>query len=75
MIKKILTIVLLALTLQSYSHANEKGKIIKQIEGEKIALETGRPRNPNTKRSEFNKQRIANIRELNEQLKNLGVKK
>ena len=75
MIKKIFIAILLVATFQSFSYASEKSEIIKQIEREKISLETGRPRDPNITRGKFNKQRIAKIRELNEQLKNLGVKK
>lgn len=77
MIKNIFTVILLVATSQSpsFSYANEKKEIVKQIEREKITLETGRPRDPNISRSEFNKQRILRIRELNEQLKKLEIKK
>ncbi|NDB57731.1 hypothetical protein EB001_04735 [bacterium] len=75
MIKKIFVAILLVIASQSLTHANEKGKIIKQIEGEKIALETGRPRNPNIKRGEFNKQRIAKIREMNGRLAKIESRK
>jgi Skp family chaperone for outer membrane proteins len=73
--KKIFIAILLVAASQSFSHASERSEIIKQIEGEKISLETGRPRDPNIKRSEFNKQRIAKIRELNGKLKKLEAKK
>lgn len=75
MIKKIFIAILLVAASQSFSRASEKSEIIKQIDREKVYLETGRPRDPNIKRSEFNKQRIAKIRKLNKQLTSIEAKK
>jgi Tat protein secretion system quality control protein TatD with DNase activity len=75
MIKKIFIAILLVAASQSFSHASEKSEIIKQIDREKVYLETGRPRDPNITRSDFNKQCIQRICKLNKQLTSIEAKK
>ncbi len=75
MIKKILLLTLSVVTYQILIQAGEKEEIQAKLKSEKIALETGRPRDPNIKRSEFVKQRIAKIRELNGRLAKIESRK
>lgn len=75
MIKNILLSILLLIASQSLTQAGEKEEIQAKLKSEKIALETGRPRNPNITRSEYNKQRIAKIRELNGRLAKIEARK
>ncbi len=75
MIKKILLLTLSVVTSQILIQAGEKEEIQAKLKSEKIALETGRPRDPNIKRSEFVKQRIAKIRELNGRLAKIESRK
>lgn len=75
MIKKTLIIALFILTSQTLIQAGEKEEIQAKLKSEKIALETGRPRDPNITRSEYNKQRISKIRELNGRLAKIELRK
>jgi len=68
-------IVLLVIITQTIFADSEITKLQKSIEAEKIALETGRPRDPNETYNQFKSERIKRIRELNKQLKKIEVNK
>ena len=69
------SIVLLVIFTQTIFADSEITRLQKSIEAEKIAFETGRPRDPNITRDKFNKERIQRIHELNKRLKKIKAKK